>query len=168
VNPELVQATVFTSPTLQRSLRRDSPYAAAVLSHGLWLRRFGGDPHVVGQTVRLDGRPTLVVGVMPKSFDFPTGAELWLPLTLHPNQWNDRHNGRLSVVAMLKPGVSISEAQTELSGIAARIEQTFPGRDKLNGALVEDIRNVINGNLMPMFISVMIRYSRTIPRKHDS
>jgi putative ABC transport system permease protein len=99
-----------------------------VLSHGLWLRRFGRDPHVVGQTVRLDGRPTLVVGVMPKSFDFPTGAELWLPLTLHANQWNDRHNGWLSVVAMLEPGVSISEAQTELSGIAARIDLPAPGQ----------------------------------------
>jgi putative ABC transport system permease protein len=128
---------------------------AAMLSHALWLRRFGGDPRIVGQTIRLDGRPALVVGVMPKSFDFPTGAELWLPLTLDANQWNDRHKVRLSVVAMLKPSVSISEAQTELSGIAAHIEQAYPGRDKLIGARVEDIRNVINGNLTPMFISVM-------------
>jgi hypothetical protein len=54
----------------------------AVIGYGLWQRRFGGDPALVGRTVRIEGRPFEIVGVMPKEFDYPVSAELWLPLAL--------------------------------------------------------------------------------------
>src|SRR4029453_10484050 len=56
----------------------------ALLSHGLWQRRFGGDPQVVGKALTLDGAPYTVVGVMPPGFDFPSRSELWLPLGPDP------------------------------------------------------------------------------------
>src|SRR5207249_2148819 len=128
---------------------------AVILSYNLWQQRFGGDPKIVGQGVRLEGQPTIVVGVMPRNFDFPTATQIWLPLVLEPSDLNDRLTRRFSVAGILKDGVSLHQAQAELSGIAARIGQSYPGPEKLVGADVRAIRDVINGNLTPIFISTM-------------
>jgi putative ABC transport system permease protein len=128
---------------------------AAMLSYNLW-QRLGGDSKIVGQPIRLEGQPTIVVGVMPKSFDFPAATQIWLPLVLEPSDLNDRLTRRLSVAGILKEGVSLRQAQADVSGIAARIGQSYPGPEKLVGADVTAIRDVINGNLTPIFISTMI------------
>ncbi|MCW5556930.1 MAG: ABC transporter permease [Verrucomicrobiae bacterium] len=100
----------------------------AILSHELWQRRFGGDPDVLGQTLTLgavNGREFTIVGVMPPGFRFPDNCDLWLP-----SGWNgvpgDRRGGHwLSVIARLKPGVSLAQARTEMSGIQAWLEQQY-------------------------------------------
>ena len=99
---------------------------SVVLSHRLWQRRFGADPTVVGRTIRLDGRPHVVTAVMPAEFDYPTGAEFWVPLALTPEAWTVRTHGSLQTVARLKPGVSPRQAKTELHTIAARLKQAYP------------------------------------------
>jgi hypothetical protein len=110
------------SPAIGRLLtvQDDAPSApvTAVLGYGLWQRAFGGDRGVVGREVRLNGRQCTVVGVMPKAFQFPPGetdpAELWSPLQIDPARPGGRGGHFLSVIAMLKPGVTIYQAREEM------------------------------------------------------
>jgi putative ABC transport system permease protein len=110
----------------------DAPGApdVAVLSHGLWVRRYGGDPTVVGSAVRLDGKPFTVIGVMPpetRTFGVQPRPDLWIPLGLDPSENYRETSGRfLRAAARLKPGVTIERAQAELSTIARRLETQYP------------------------------------------
>lgn len=97
-----------------------------LLSHNFWMRRFGGDPAIVGSTISVDGRNTTVVGVMPKGFNYPTGAEVWKPLALAPAAAAERAKESVWVVARLAPGVSESSARAALSTAAARLQSDFP------------------------------------------
>jgi predicted permease len=108
--------------------RRDAP-ATVVLNYGLWKRRFGGDPGVVGQTIRLDSKPYTVIGVLPQGFMVQPGMQLWLPVNheLPPDQMEFRGNHRFRVWARLKPGVTVPEASAELDGIQHRIHEQFVG-----------------------------------------
>ncbi len=98
----------------------------AVLGHGLWQRSFAADPNVLGKTVTLNGRAATVVGIMPPDFEFPFGTELWMPLALTPQQMNLRDVRNLQVLAHLKPGVTLSQAQAEMFAVGKRIEQEYP------------------------------------------
>ena len=119
----------------------DQPGAApaAVLSHRLWQRRFGGDPAIVGQTLTLDGRDHQVIGIMPPSFAFPPfwaqNAELWLPLDLSARA-QDRTGESLRLFARLAPGVTRAQAQAETTGIWRRLERQFPGLTRADVAVV--------------------------------
>ena len=85
-----------------------------ILGYGLWQRRFGGDPGVVGRSVRVEGTSCTVVGVMPRGFDFPNKAEAWVPAPINTK----RDNAYLRVIARLRPGVTDGAAQTRLDGAA--------------------------------------------------
>src|ERR1044071_3958147 len=98
----------------------------AVISHGLWQRRFGADPSALGRAVTLDGEPYTVVGVMPAAFQFPDPeTEVWAPLALDPQDQSSRGSHYLNVVARLKDGVTIEQAQAEMDTIAGRLEQQY-------------------------------------------
>jgi putative ABC transport system permease protein len=98
----------------------------AVLGYGLWQRRFAGDANILGATITLNGRAATVVGIMPPDFDFPFGTEIWMPLALTPQQMNQRETRSLHVLAHLKSGVTVAQAQAEMLAIAKRIEQQYP------------------------------------------
>ena len=112
-----------------------------VLSHGLWKRRFGGDPAVVGRTLALANEKFEVVGVMPENFAFPhpsfpfaERAELWTPLAFTPQQIAERQGGyEFNVIARLKDGVTVDEARTDMSAIAQRLEERHRGYRGPNG-----------------------------------
>jgi putative ABC transport system permease protein len=104
-----------------------------VLSHALWQSSFGGDKGVVGQPIRLDGRDYTVVGIAPAGFQYPRKTEAWLPpLKLVPELFPDqdvtqtRGMGYLSAVALLKPGVSVTQAAAEMETITSRLRQQYP------------------------------------------
>jgi putative ABC transport system permease protein len=101
----------------------DQPGAApvALISHGLWQRRFGGDTNLLGQVLTLDGRSHTVVGIMPPRFAFPETAELWTPLMVD-NPESQRSSHTYAGVARLKRGITIRQARTEMAEIARRIE----------------------------------------------
>jgi predicted permease len=107
----------------------DQPGAepVAVLSHSLWARRFGSKASVVGETIHLNGVATRVVGVMPSSFVYPEAStQLWLPIQLDRTRYSDTsfsYNG----IARLRAGISLSEAEAEMTPILARITENFPG-----------------------------------------
>lgn len=123
--PPLVGRTFTT----ERDLSRIEP--EVVLSYGLWQRRFGGDPSVVGQSIVLDGATRTIVGVMPQGFTIRTNelaesrAELWQPLRLDPGSLVGM-GGNLHVVGRLSSEATLEQAQADLSAIAARVEQQFP------------------------------------------
>ena len=105
----------------------------AVLSDSLWRRKFGADPALVGQPVNLDGKTYTVVGIAPPRFSYPGKTEAWLPpLKLAP-QINDRTepteqrgSGFLRAIALLKPGVTLAQAASEMETITARLRQQYP------------------------------------------
>jgi putative ABC transport system permease protein len=97
-----------------------------VIGDGLWRRRFGADPSVVGRTVSLQGETVAVVGVMPAAFAFPgAGTDLWQPAPLDPHQPRPRGNHYLRVVARLAPGQGPREGQAELDVIAAQMRVQY-------------------------------------------
>ena len=120
-------------PLLGRVFRPDEDEPGAhpviLLSYGLWQRRFGADPGILGRDITLSGVAYTVVGVMPSSFRFApfwqTQAELWSPLVL-ANKSNDRSSNSLRVFARLKPAVSIRQAQAEMDTVARRLAAAYP------------------------------------------
>ncbi len=96
----------------------------AVMTHGVWIRRFGGDPAIVGSTVVLDGEPHTVIGVLRASFRSDPPADFYLPLQADPASANQAHF--LSVAARLKPGVTLEAAKAELKVAAERFRQAYP------------------------------------------
>jgi len=107
-----------------------------MLSDGLWRRRFGQDPSIVGQTVLVDGAQSEVVGVMPPGFDFPMGAEIWAPLAFDPKTPPSRTGTSLTVVGRLAPGRTAADAQAEMAVIAARLQRDFPRENRDRGVRV--------------------------------
>jgi putative ABC transport system permease protein len=118
----------------------DGRHTVAVLSDGLWRRRFGGDPNIVGRTVPLEGGSFEVLGVMPPDFAYPVGAvrgtDLWVPYVV-PTDERIRNPQRVSIylqcIARLKPGVSIEQAQAQMNQVAAALEKTHPVWNKDSG-----------------------------------
>lgn len=126
----------------------DQPGRAQVviLSHGLWKRRFGSNPRVVGEVVRLNGESHTVVGVMPNSYRLGLyGPQLWTPLVFPPESILPaaRGNRSLEVLARLKSGVSIETAKAEMAALAQRSEQTYPDMSKGWSAAAMSIQHYI-------------------------
>ncbi|MGH9852315.1 MAG: ABC transporter permease [Blastocatellia bacterium] len=154
IEGERVSASLFpllgVAPALGRVFTEQEDHAEAqrviVLSHGLWQRRFGGDPGIVGQSLTLDNRPYTVVGVMPAHFRFPgREQEFWTPMAFAPEEAAGRGDHYLSVVARLKPGVSRQQAQAEMEAIAARLQQQYPRTNTDQGVALVPLREEFAG-----------------------
>lgn len=112
-----------------------------VLSQTLWEQRFGADLKIIGQSIHLDGKPYTVVGIMPRNFVFPQTVELWLPMSLTPDEWQQRNSHQFFVFGKLKPGVTLHSANAELRTIARRLADTYPATNRGWSARVEGIRD---------------------------
>ena len=98
-----------------------------ILSHGLWQRRFGGDPKIINQTITLSGRIYTVIGVMPATFSFG-GREtaLWTPMGFTSDDAQNHGGHFLSAIGQLKPGAKLEQARSEMSAIAGQLAQEYP------------------------------------------
>jgi len=105
----------------------DAPGAAAValISEGLWKRRFAGDPSLVGRTVLLNGLPHTIVGIAPRALAVMTGGDVWTPLTIDPAH-EIRLNHVINVVARLKPHVTLEQARHEMAAVSIDIGKQYP------------------------------------------
>jgi predicted permease len=144
--PMRVQAALVTSDVL--SLLGVRPlagrvFAAAdtvegqsvILSHDLWSQHFGADAGVLGRTIDLDGSRYTIIGVMPPTFHFPTrGTALWTTLQFDADEFQERANNYLNVVARLRNGVTVEQAAAELDVIAAQLERAYPKENEKTGA----------------------------------
>ena len=127
--------TLGTKPLLGRTFFPEEDQRqgnrVAVLGHGLWQRHFASDSNVIGQTLIVDTygrRNYTIVGVMPPGFGVPSRCELWLPLGWMGVRLDERRSAHWhNVIARLKPGVTLEQAQSELNAIQARLSQAHPG-----------------------------------------
>ncbi|HEX7957486.1 MAG TPA: ABC transporter permease, partial [Pyrinomonadaceae bacterium] len=133
-----------------------------VLSHGLWQRRFGGDPAILGKTFNLGGAPVTVVGVMPARFQWfvrrrsltAAPPEMWSSFALG-DQYRKRQGRFMSAVARLKPGVTRERAEMTLSHLAARLEEQYPEFNKGWGAEVVSLRDQFAGPIKPYLVVLL-------------
>jgi len=121
--------------------------ASIVLSDGLWRSQFGADPAVIGRAVRLNGVPYTVLGVMPASFRYPHSAiEAWAPLALRPENFEERDDTYLEVVARLRPRMSIARARLDMDRVSAQLERQYPATNKDLRVRVVAIREEVGGS----------------------
>ncbi|HKP86351.1 MAG TPA: ABC transporter permease [Blastocatellia bacterium] len=148
-------------PSLGRAfLAEEDPASAervAILSHGLWQRRFGSDPNIINQTITLNGASFTVVGVLPRGFHFAKvgAADLWLPLRPEPFQVARRNLYWLRVIARLKPDATREQADAEMSAIAQRIEHQFPDSHTGVGIRITRLRDEIVGPVKPLLLILL-------------
>jgi putative ABC transport system permease protein len=121
----------------------DRPGAArtVVISHSLWRRSFNSDPRVIGSTITLTSEPYTVIGVLPPGFRFLVASDVFVPVALWADKYKERddHPG-MSVLARLKPGVSISQALAGLNAVAARLEQEHPRTNAGARVIMKDMQ----------------------------
>jgi putative ABC transport system permease protein len=117
-----------------------------VLGYRLWQSRLGADPSLVGKTITLDGAPYTVVGVMPQTFPDAV-TQLWTPLTMPREAVQDRNYRFLRVIARLKPGATLQQAQTEMNTITERLAKAYPKTNKDEGANVVSMRQNLTGDI---------------------
>jgi putative ABC transport system permease protein len=159
--PELVLGAVVTAgtfralgtrPLLGRVFRDDDDRLdaakVALISEGLWQRRFGGDPGIIGKTIRLGEEKHMVVGVLASGTEPPSQyvsklGEIWTPLgsSYTPKQWNDRGRHNWMVIARLKPGVTLARADAEMRSIGQALAREYPETNEKVGAFVAPLRD---------------------------
>ncbi len=115
-----------------------------VISYGLWQQRFGADPNVVGRRLQLNGLDNTVIGVMPRDFDFPMYAEVWSPWTAAPEAQADRTTYEMSVIARLKSGISLGQAQAEMNSTALHLSRAYPNSNAGRGIRVMFLRETVD------------------------
>ena len=148
------------SPMLGRDFRLDDNLPGAprvvILSHGLWLRRFGLDSAVVGKQIRLDDKNFTVIGVMPQGFLFPDRAtEIWVPWQMTRENLEDHGSHFLTVIARLKRGVSLKTANAELATIAKQLEREHPDSNAKVGAFAVPLREHLAGDIRPAILVLL-------------
>jgi putative ABC transport system permease protein len=148
------------SPALGRDFRPEDDVpgapAVALLSHGLWLRRFGGDPRIVGKEISLNNEKCTVIGVMKRGAQFPDReTDLWVPSRFTTAQLANRRNHFLQVVARLKPRVSLRTANANLATIASQLEKENPDSNAKVGAFAVPLREELAGDVRPAIFMLL-------------
>ena len=119
----------------------------AILSHGMWQRRFGSDPNVIGRKLVLDGNPATVVGVMPAGFLLPGDVALWVPLVIDPANLPARGNHTYEMVARLKPGISLGQGNAGAARLARwmqlRYLHEYPEGDRFTMRVVPLQKHIV-------------------------
>lgn len=139
---------------------RDGAPPTAVLDHGFWMRRFAGDPAIVGRTITLDGTPVRVIGVVSAGFDFEQlftpgrTADFFKPFPLGPE--TNRQGNTLALIGRLKPGVVLAAAQADLAAIASRIKAGRVGDTWRNAMkpVVSPLRDRVSGRFRPTLFAL--------------
>jgi predicted permease len=133
----------------------DGAEPALVLSDPLWRSVFGADPEIIGRKVTLNDRTYTVIGVMPRTFSFPTRkAEFWIPLVVNTGDYEDRNNNYLYGVGRLKPGTTLESARTEMALIAARSQRQFPRENENVGVAVNGFRDELSRQSRTMVLAL--------------
>jgi predicted permease len=165
-NPEEIPGNYVTAnllsilgaqPVLGRDFRTSDDVPGAprvvILSQGLFLRRFGGDPQIIGKQIWLNYEKYDVIGVMPRGFQFPDrDPQLWSPAQFTKEQLANHGNHQLQVVARLKPGVSLKTANANLAAIAKHLEEEHPSENAKVGAFAVPLRDELAGKMRPALL----------------
>jgi putative ABC transport system permease protein len=166
---EAVSAPYFSllsvAPAHGRTFREDEDAVpnrdyVAVLSDGLWRRRFGADPGIVDRTIQLSGQAYTVIGVMPPGFTGVTDtAQLWVPFMLSGVPVENRGSRGFQTLARLKPGATIAQAQAELDVISAQLATAYPATNDKRAVAIDSLETQVFGPLEPMVLTLMAAVS---------
>jgi putative ABC transport system permease protein len=129
-----------------------------LLSYSLWQRRFGSDPSVIGRALSLNGESYTVIGIMPRFVQLPgyiNRNDLWVPIAFPPEEAAQRGNHFLEVIARMKPGVTLKQAQAEMETIAARLAQQYPVYNTRTGAVVVPLHEQVVGDIKPALLVLL-------------
>jgi putative ABC transport system permease protein len=130
-----------------------------LLSYSLWQRRFGSDPAVIGRALTLNGESYTIVGVMPRLVQLSgyenVSDQLWVPIAFPAEEAAQRGNHFLEVIARIKPGVTLKQAQAEMETIAARLEQQYPDYNMRIGAVVVPLHEQVVGDIKPALLVLL-------------
>jgi predicted permease len=126
---------------------RSGAAGTVLLSYSLWQRQFAGDANIFGRRLLLDGQPYVVIGVMGRSFGYPRpGVQLWTTLRFSNNDFVDRNDNYLRVVAKLRPGVSMEQARAEMRLVSERLKREYPKDNEHVGVTIDSLRDEISKN----------------------
>ena len=181
LNVGRVNATVFTTlgvqPIVGRVFSRaeeDARQPLAVISYALWMNRYHRDPSVLGNSIVLDRKPYAVIGVMPRSFEFPAEGgrvnqvQLWIPLSLTPDELSEQQAGfwGYRIVARLRPGVSVQQAAQDADRVAKQTMKSFPPSMSairlrgdvmgLSDLVVRDVQSVLRALFLAVVVVLLI------------
>ena len=143
--------TPFLGKTFNPEEDRPGTERTVILSHGLWQRRFGSDPLIVGKTATLSGNPYTIVGVLPAGFTTPSlfgnnTPDAWAPIGLDPNV-TSRKARYLRIYGRLKPGVTLQQAQVEMDALGQRLSQAYPETNAHIGVLLVSMHEQVTGDV---------------------
>jgi putative ABC transport system permease protein len=149
---------VHANPMLGRTFLPSDNQASAppiiILGYDIWQERYAGQTSAIGRQVRVDGQPATIVGVMPKGYQFPGNMDAWMPLVQNADLAK-RDNRKLRAFAILKPDISIGEANTQLDAVAARLAGQYP-EDKDLGLSVLTFHQRFNGGSIRIVFLMML------------
>lgn len=126
-----------------------------VLSHRFWQEHFGSNPGIVGHDIKMDGQSYLVAGVMPANFQFPDFAQMWTPMAWTDKEKAVRGEHHSVVIARLKRGTDLKQAQAEMNTISTRLEQQYPEDDKGWGAVVVPLHDDMVSDVRPALLVLL-------------
>ena len=119
----------------------------ALISYGLWQRRFGGDTGIVGRKISMDAVPYVIIGVMPRGFNFPDRGEIWVPFAVNAAQDGRGNRGYAGAIGRLKPGVTLDQAKADLATVSAALQREFPDANTGWSAELISLREDLTGDL---------------------
>jgi putative ABC transport system permease protein len=129
-------------------------FTAAIISHGLWKRRFGSDPAIVGKQVQISSRPLTVVGVMPPGFEYPEQTQVWVTSAVNLSE-EPRDNRSWSAIARLNPGIDVKQTQIRLSAINAQLDKQFHETNKGWDVFVSTIHERLVREVKPSLLALL-------------
>ncbi|HXB69661.1 MAG TPA: ABC transporter permease [Candidatus Acidoferrales bacterium] len=139
----------FTAPEMQLGSHR-----VAILSYGLWQRRFAGSPGVLGQSLKMNEELYTVVGVMPADFRFPERTEIWTPMAMNLQNWQQRGGHYLGGIGRLKAGSSLAAAQADLNAIAALADKQYPDSNSGWDTTLKSLQESVVGEIRPAILTL--------------
>ncbi|HZE57370.1 MAG TPA: ABC transporter permease [Chthoniobacterales bacterium] len=135
---------------------RDGGDRVVILSYEFWQHRFAGDPNAIRQTITLSDQTYTIVGVMPRGFAFPgTRTQVWTPVAFNAAERATRDTNFIDVVARLKPGVSLQQAQANMTAVAQSQAQRYPETNFGVGVKVVSLQEHMVGNVRPMLVVLL-------------
>jgi putative ABC transport system permease protein len=156
---------INVSPIMGRDFTADDNKPGAekttILGYEIWKRDFGGDPNIVGQSVRINGKAASIIGVMPENFKFPISEQLWVPLynefPLVPREDPRANNSAPAIIGRLKDGVSLDQVNAEFSALAKRMAKDHPKTNEhLTAAKVQPLLNSFTGQQLRGMVYAML------------
>ncbi len=135
---------------------RDGAPSVTLISHDLWRDHSGSAPDIVGRTIRVNGVPHTVIGVMPEKFQFPILEDLWIPLTIDPLATQRVTGPTHVVVARLKPGVSIAEADAQAAAISAQLAHDYPETNRgVRAQVVPYVKTILGPDIYALLFTML-------------